>query len=33
MDEHGHEDDIQSELSLRPDTLNQYIGQTILNQT
>ncbi|KTT83591.1 Holliday junction DNA helicase RuvB [Mammaliicoccus sciuri] len=27
MDEHGHEDDIQSELSLRPDTLNQYIGQ------
>ena len=27
MDEHGHEDDFQSELSLRPDTLNQYIGQ------
>ena len=27
VDEHELEEDLQNELSLRPDTLNQYIGQ------
>lgn len=30
VDEHELEEDLQNELSLRPDTLNQYIGQHII---